>query len=312
MTLGIRKDSGISIKDETIDATTLPRKRSIHAMTKEDAFNPSSPPTSPSPIHKKQRVPSADHTLKYRRLPHLSPPPSFGAVPLSCSQSSETLSSVHPLDAYQKRRASTAPSSPCLRPPHHSPKQSIQLPALASITAAIDTDPLSLQLAPLQSTASSPVLPPPPPSSPSVMAYHRHSIAAFHPQAPAPSTPRHLSYPQLHSHTLSSKPRMAKQVGQFLCEYIIDPTTNQQCGQTFRRSYDLSRHQTIHLKNRPFCYCHQCGKKFTRMDALRRHERVQGHSSHLLHPPSPVSSRVPFPLPNSPYSTPQARVASIS
>ncbi|KAI8334120.1 hypothetical protein BD560DRAFT_414697 [Blakeslea trispora] len=62
----------------------------------------------------------------------------------------------------------------------------------------------------------------------------------------------------------------------FLCEH---PIGRDICGQTFRRSYDLSRHQTIHLKNRPFCYCHQCGKKFTRMDALRRHERVQSHSS---------------------------------
>ncbi|OBZ89017.1 hypothetical protein A0J61_02925 [Choanephora cucurbitarum] len=78
--------------------------------------------------------------------------------------------------------------------------------------------------------------------------------------------------------------------GVFLCEHTLGP--NQICGQTFRRSYDLSRHQTIHLENRPFCYCHQCGKKFTRMDALRRHERVQGHlvspkprsmsTSHLL------------------------------
>ncbi|ORZ15754.1 hypothetical protein BCR42DRAFT_438008 [Absidia repens] len=49
------------------------------------------------------------------------------------------------------------------------------------------------------------------------------------------------------------------------------------CGQTFQRPYDLSRHQTIHLKNRPFVYCQQCGKRFTRVDALRRHERVQGH-----------------------------------
>lgn len=60
----------------------------------------------------------------------------------------------------------------------------------------------------------------------------------------------------------------------FLCEQV---TQGKRCGQTFRRSYDLSRHQTIHLVNRPFCYCQQCGKKFTRMDALRRHERVQGH-----------------------------------
>jgi uncharacterized Zn-finger protein len=65
--------------------------------------------------------------------------------------------------------------------------------------------------------------------------------------------------------------------GDFLCQEIIDPSTSRICGQTFRRSYDLSRHQTIHLKNRPFCYCSHCGKKFTRMDALRRHERVQGH-----------------------------------
>ncbi|KAI9271889.1 hypothetical protein BDA99DRAFT_433873 [Phascolomyces articulosus] len=65
--------------------------------------------------------------------------------------------------------------------------------------------------------------------------------------------------------------------GQFLCEHVVDPTTQRICGQTFRRSYDLSRHQSIHMKNRPFCYCNHCGKKFTRMDALRRHERVQGH-----------------------------------
>lgn len=66
---------------------------------------------------------------------------------------------------------------------------------------------------------------------------------------------------------------------QFICEHVIDTLTGKTCCQAFRRSYDLSRHQTIHLKNRPLCYCHDCGKKFTRLDALRRHERIQGHTN---------------------------------
>ncbi|KAI8085077.1 uncharacterized protein BX664DRAFT_387715 [Halteromyces radiatus] len=64
------------------------------------------------------------------------------------------------------------------------------------------------------------------------------------------------------------------------------------CGQTFQRPYDLSRHQTIHLKNRPFVYCQQCGKRFTRVDALRRHERVQGH--HQLRKQKHLSSQPIF------------------
>jgi hypothetical protein len=62
---------------------------------------------------------------------------------------------------------------------------------------------------------------------------------------------------------------------QFICEHI--DSTGKACCQAFRRSYDLSRHQSIHMKNRPHCYCRTCGKKFTRLDALRRHERIQGH-----------------------------------
>lgn len=74
-----------------------------------------------------------------------------------------------------------------------------------------------------------------------------------------------------------SPPRPMRASPQFVCEKVTDQ--GNVCGQTFRRSYDLSRHQTIHLKNRPYCHCQQCGKKFTRMDALRRHERVQGHGN---------------------------------
>lgn len=73
-----------------------------------------------------------------------------------------------------------------------------------------------------------------------------------------------------HSHNIQ------QQNAVFVCEH---ETNGKVCGQTFRRSYDLSRHQTIHLENRPFCYCEKCGRRFTRMDALRRHERVQGHAS---------------------------------
>ncbi|KAG1077640.1 hypothetical protein G6F42_024713 [Rhizopus arrhizus] len=62
---------------------------------------------------------------------------------------------------------------------------------------------------------------------------------------------------------------------QFICEHV--DSNGKACCQAFRRSYDLSRHQSIHMKNRPLCYCRACGKKFTRLDALRRHERIQGH-----------------------------------
>lgn len=66
---------------------------------------------------------------------------------------------------------------------------------------------------------------------------------------------------------------------QFICQYVIDTATGKKCCQAFCRSYDLYRHQSMHLKNRPLCYCHECGKKFTRLDALRRHERIQGHNN---------------------------------
>ena len=63
----------------------------------------------------------------------------------------------------------------------------------------------------------------------------------------------------------------------FLCRQIMDTKSKSLCSRAFRRSYDLSRHQKVHLKNRPLYSCQFCHKKFTRLDALKRHERVQGH-----------------------------------
>lgn len=124
-------------------------------------------------------------------------------------------------------------------------RHSVTLPAISSITSSV-------------------IFPPPPPPSvrtkapPSATTSRRSnsSPCAIRPSPPKPA------------------PRAPPQ---FVCDKVTD--TGKVCGQTFRRSYDLSRHQTIHLKNRPYCHCQQCGKKFTRMDALRRHERVQGHGN---------------------------------
>ncbi|KAI8981709.1 hypothetical protein BDF20DRAFT_834399 [Mycotypha africana] len=95
----------------------------------------------------------------------------------------------------------------------------------------------------------------------------RHSAASIVHQNKLTSSTTKLLKRQLQQHT-------------FICDHVVDSKTGERCSQSFRRSYDLSRHQTIHLKNRPFCLCHFCGKKFTRLDALRRHERIQGHVLH--------------------------------
>lgn len=71
---------------------------------------------------------------------------------------------------------------------------------------------------------------------------------------------------------LSTLFRSMPKQGTFTCTYGTD---KKPCGQVFRRSYDLSRHQMIHLKDRPFFDCTECNKKFTRLDALKRHAR--GH-----------------------------------
>ncbi|KAI7882928.1 hypothetical protein K492DRAFT_193079 [Lichtheimia hyalospora FSU 10163] len=101
--------------------------------------------------------------------------------------------------------------------------------------------------------------------------------------APAPPPPPSRS--RLYGLTTTTRRRVSctqQQQQQQQPSFVCDKRMNDGsiCGQTFRRSYDLQRHQTIHLKNRPYCYCEQCGKRFTRMDALRRHERVQGHNKY--------------------------------
>ncbi|ORE15815.1 hypothetical protein BCV71DRAFT_27702 [Rhizopus microsporus] len=192
------------------------------------------------PLRKKQRVMSADHPRKL-------PDPSSTSPLLSSRKNSHAFIdtySLHPLDV--KRRPSTAPSSPPLSP------YLLTLPAISSITSQHDLEQKQ-QLAPI--------------------AYHPHRasfneiILRKEPEEAKPTAKR----------TRHSTSSIHTSTGLFLCEHVSDK--GKLCGQTFRRSYDLSRHQTIHLENRPFCYCNVCGKRFTRMDALRRHERVQGHSA---------------------------------
>ncbi|KAI9365756.1 hypothetical protein BD770DRAFT_406124 [Pilaira anomala] len=108
----------------------------------------------------------------------------------------------------------------------------------------------------------------PPLSASSPSSPYSNNIHSNHPLLP---TKNKLS----HKRTRGSTSHQS----QFICEHVIDTLTGKTCCQAFRRSYDLSRHQTIHLENRPLCYCHECGKKFTRLDALRRHERIQGHTN---------------------------------
>lgn len=61
------------------------------------------------------------------------------------------------------------------------------------------------------------------------------------------------------------------------------------CGKTFTRNEELTRHKRIHSGLRPFP-CNQCGKRFGRKDHLKKHTRT--HMQHrgvyavpvMLHP----------------------------
>ncbi|CAO3588125.1 unnamed protein product [Absidia cylindrospora] len=247
---------------------------------------------------KKQRVMSADQlapstsssTFATRKFAYLSSPPNYSRSSSirASSPSPSAHSSIHPLEM---RRPSTAPSSPSYsrRASNLSPTI-IKLPALLSITSStpLESNPSHHlpKLAPLQQSTRPQIYHLPGISSPRPSAMLRTPSAGSGPISSS-STPHESHSIQYYQHRQSSQ---QKHTGQFLCEHVVNSSSGRICGQTFRRSYDLSRHQTIHLKNRPFCYCDQCGKKFTRMDALRRHERVQGHNSKQHSSPQPLDS----------------------
>ncbi|ORZ21410.1 hypothetical protein BCR42DRAFT_192891 [Absidia repens] len=250
---------------------------------------------------KKQRVMSADQlapstsssTFASRKFACLSSPPEYSRSSSirASSPSPSAHSSIHPLEM---RRPSTAPSSPSYsrRASNLSPTI-IKLPALLSVTSStsLESNPSHHlpKLAPLQQSTRPQKCHLPGISSPHTSAMLKTPSAGSGSISSSSTICQEQHVSDSRQYYQRRPPFQQKQTGQFLCEHIVNSSSGRICGQTFRRSYDLSRHQTIHLKNRPFCYCDQCGKKFTRMDALRRHERVQGHTSkqHLLQDPSP-------------------------
>jgi uncharacterized Zn-finger protein len=66
------------------------------------------------------------------------------------------------------------------------------------------------------------------------------------------------------------------------------PFRCEQCGKSFTRNEELTRHKRIHSGLRPYA-CAVCGKRFGRKDHLKKHARTHQlrlpPAQHLLLPP---------------------------
>ncbi|SAM03323.1 hypothetical protein [Absidia glauca] len=253
-----------------------PSGNSIHPL---EMRRPSTAPSSPSSYSTQ----TSSHSPIIIKLPALS-------SITSSSQSLDNDPSLHPqLAPLQKQTPQRKQSQqPSIQEQQQMYPKSITSPHPTSILAPQPTQKASMSAGSTMITSASSSLSSSSPPTPCMEQRIIHPTIQ-HPypheqQQQLQEGQRYNHHHQHQHHYQNTQPRphypsSQKQAGQFLCEQVVDPSSGRICGQTFRRSYDLSRHQTIHLKNRPFCYCDQCGKKFTRMDALRRHERVQGHTS---------------------------------
>ncbi|CAM0136655.1 unnamed protein product [Umbelopsis sp. WA50703] len=241
------------------------------------------------PTRKKLRVMASDQSLARRR----GSLEADNGSPIQNLEGSVNIYDRHPLvpksryrwntdndnhsDQEQRHNGVPIPSKLSFPGPYRPPSSpyTITLPGITSLTSDADRNSSPL-LAPINSQSPRDKFGPPTPSTSG-----SESASSSASPSPTMSVAMRLSQKRAtrsdkggHHQRRAGNPEYG---GDFLCQEIVDQATGRICGQTFRRSYDLSRHQTIHLKNRPFCYCTHCGKKFTRMDALRRHERVQGH-----------------------------------